>query len=193
MTKSNAPDESTTPKSFAMYAATRQRRKQKRHKHSGAGTEIGDLNITPMLDMMTILLVFLLKSYAVSSENVNVANLVLPHSSTSLNIEEAVQLMLTKDAILVDQRVVTELRGGDVRVEDLPDGPQGYLIRPLYDALEINASKLKRIEEFGGSQFSGRIAVIADKNAPYGLLFRVLYTCGRAEFGRFKLFVQKPS
>ena len=41
-------------------------------------------------------------------------------------------------------------------------------------------------------EFQGRIAIIADKNIPYATIFRVLYTAGRAEFGKFKLFVQKP-
>ena len=36
-------------------------------------------------------------------------------------------------------------------------------------------------------------AVIADKNTSYQTLFKVLYTAGRAEFGVFRLFVQKPA
>jgi biopolymer transport protein ExbD len=180
------------PSSVAMYEGTRKRRKTKRGKHQ-VGNEIKDLNITPMLDMMTILLVFLLKSFASSSSDVNVKNLVLPYSSTKLQVEEALSLMIAQDAILVDQKPITQLDHGVLRREDLPEGPNGYLIKPLYDALEGRADHLKRIEEFGGTQFIGRIAIIADKNIPYSVLFRVLYTCGRAEFGRFKLFVQKPA
>jgi biopolymer transport protein ExbD len=180
------------PTSFAMYDATRKRRKQKRHKR-GSHDEITYLNITPMLDMMTILLVFLLKSFASSTQDVNVSNLTLPHSTTKLAIEEALSLMITQNEILVDQKVVTTLDQGVVRPEDLPEGPNGYLIKPLYDVLEARAMHLKRIEEFGGTQFVGRIAVIADKTTSYKTLFRILYTAGRAEFGLFKLFVQKPS
>src|SRR5436305_13081181 len=96
------------PTSYAMYDATRKRRKQKRTKRAGEG-EIKDLNITPMMDMMTILLVFLLKSFASSSSDVNVANLTLPHSTTHLAIEEAIPLMITQNEILVDQKLVTKL------------------------------------------------------------------------------------
>jgi biopolymer transport protein ExbD len=67
------------------------------------------------------------------------------------------------------------------------------LIKPLYDVLEAKAEHFKRIEENGGSQFVGRVAVIADKATSYKTIFRILYTAGRAEFGLFKLFVQKPS
>lgn len=185
---------SDNPQSFAMYTATRKRRKEKRHlRLNASGLDIKDLNITPMLDMMTILLVFLLMNFAASSQNVNVANLTLPYSSTKLPIEEALTLMVTKDGILVDQRLVSKFDDkGWFLAEDLPEGPQGYLVKPLYDALEARADHFKRIEEFGGTQFIGRVAVIADKGTPYAVIFRVLYTCGRAEFGRFKLFVQKP-
>lgn len=183
---------SDEPTSEVQYEAHRKRRTEKRrHKHVGG--EISDLNITPMLDMMTILLVFLIKSYSASTDNVNVANLVLPHSTTKLNTEEALQLMISKEAIMVDNRVVANLDNGMVRPEDLPEGPGGYLVKPLYDALESRSAYFKKIEEFGGTQFAGRVALVADKGTPYGVVFRVLYTCGRAEFGRFKLFVQKPA
>ncbi|MCC7385469.1 MAG: biopolymer transporter ExbD [Deltaproteobacteria bacterium] len=192
-TGSTGTGTSENPASFAMYSATRKRRKDQRHKRDVGGSEIGELNITPMLDLMTILLVFLLISFASSSQNVNVANLTLPYSTTKIPIDEALTLMVSRDGILVDQRLVTKLDDkGWFMPEDLPEGPQGYLVKPLYDALEVRAEHFKRIEEYGGSQFVGRVAVIADKNVPYAVIFRVLYTCGRAEFGRFKMFVQKP-
>ena len=180
------------PTAHAMYDATRKRRSGKRRKRQSEG-EVTYLNITPMLDMMTILLVFLIKSFASSASDVNVANLTLPHSSTKLEIQEAIQLMITPSEILLDQRVITRLDGqGGILGEDLPEGPNGYLIKPLYDLLETRANYYKRIEQFGGSQFVGRIAIIADKNISYRTIFKVLYTAGRAEFGLFKLFVQKP-
>jgi biopolymer transport protein ExbD len=182
------------PTSYAMYDATRKRRSGKRKSRAHPEGDIKDLNITPMMDMMTILLVFLLKSFASSSSDVNVANLVLPHSTTKLAVEEALSMMITQNEILVDQKVVTGLdKNGQIKAEDLPEGPNGYLIKPLYDVLEARADHLKRIEEFGGTQFIGRIAIIADKSTSYKTLFRVLYTAGRAEFGQFKLFVQKPN
>ena len=79
-----------------------------------------------------------------------------------------------------------------LRAEDLPEGLSGYLVQPLYDVLEAKADHYKKIEEYGGTQFAGRIAIIADEDTKYQTVFKVLYTAGRAEFGTFKLFVQKP-
>lgn len=188
MTTQNSPQ----PTSQALYEAHR-RRRVNAHRGKGSEGEITYLNITPMLDMMTIILVFLLKSFATSSTNISVANLVLPHSTTKLNVDEALQMMITENEILIDQEVVTQLDGqGGLKLEDLPEGANGYLVQPLYDALENRASYFKRIEEFGGTQFNGKIAIIADKGTRYQTLFKVLYTAGRAEFGTFRLFVQKP-
>jgi biopolymer transport protein ExbD len=189
MTTSSSPQ----PTAQVMYEAHRKRRVHK-HRNKKNEDEITYLNITPMLDMMTIILVFLLKSFASSSADVNVANLTLPHSTTKLEIEDALQLMITQKEILLDQKVVAQLGpGGSLLPEDLPEGVNGYLVKPLYDSLESKADYFKRIEEYGGTQFVGRIAVIADKNTSYQTLFKVLYTAGRAEFGVFRLFVQKPS
>lgn len=180
------------PTSQAMYAATRARRRTGRRRRDHAD-QVTYLNITPMLDMMTIILVFLIKSFASSSSNVNVANLNLPHSTTTINVQEALQLMVTPAAILVDQQVVSELDGqGNIPASDLPDGPNSYLVQPLYNALEDRAKYYKNVQEFGGAQFSGRVAIIADRSIAYRTLFKILYTAGRAEYGSFKLFVQKP-
>lgn len=181
------------PTSHAMYDATRKRRRTGRRKRDHS-EDVTYLNITPMLDMMTIILVFLIKSFASSSSNVNVANLNLPHSTTHLNVQEALQLMITSSAILVDQEVVAQLDSetGQIRPDDLPDGPESYLVQPLYNALEERAQYFKDVQEYGGAQFSGRVAIIADRSITYRTLFKVLYTAGRAEYGSFKLFVQKP-
>lgn len=189
---SSATQPSDEPHTLAIYTATRKRRKAKRLKQQHFG-EIKELNITPMLDLMTIILVFLLMNFASSSENVNVANLTLPYSSAKLPIEQALTLIVSKDGILVDQKLVARFdANGNFDKDDLPEGEGSYLVMPLYDALQTRSDYYKRIEENGGSQFQGRIAIIADKNLPYAVIFRILYTAGRAEFGRFKLFVQKP-
>ncbi len=179
------------PTSHALHEATRQRRKTRRRQKE-ITEDITYLNITPMLDMMTILLVFLLKSFSASAENISVENLTLPTSVSKLNIRPALELMITENAILVDKKLVTRLdKEGNVSLADLNDDPEGYLIQPLYEALERQASDLKKLSELGGTQFDGRIAIIADRKTSYRTMFKILYTVGRAEFGLFRLFVHK--
>ncbi|MGF1509515.1 MAG: ExbD/TolR family protein [Myxococcota bacterium] len=178
------------PTSKGLYEAVRSRRATKRRGRKDE-EEITYLNITPMLDMMTILLVFLLKSFASSASNVNVANLTLPHSTTKLNVEEAIQILITEDQILVDSQPVLAL-GPRAKI---PNGDLrgSTLVGPLYDALSAKAGYLKRIQEFGGAQFNGKVAIVADQQTTYETVEKVLYTAGQAEFGLFRLIVQKPA
>lgn len=182
-------DYSGGPTSQGLYQAVKARRNSKRRGRKDEN-EITYLNITPMLDMMTIILVFLLKSFASSATSVNVANLTLPHSTTKLRVEEALQLLVTTDQILVDGKPVARL-APDMTIQK-EDQEDGYLVGPLYDALMDKADYFKRIEEFGGAQFEGKIAILADEDVAYETVFKILYTAGRSEFGLFKLFVQKP-
>src|SRR3954463_16818201 len=64
---------------------------------------IKDLNITPMMDMMTIILVFLLKTFSTSSSTITFdQNLKVPSSTTQLRTKEAISVTVTKKVILVE-------------------------------------------------------------------------------------------
>src|SRR6187551_1967457 len=74
---------------------------------------IKDLNITPMMDMMTIILVFLLKSFTASSSIVpQDANLSLAPSMTRMNMKQAVPVTITKRVILVEGEAVAAINSG---------------------------------------------------------------------------------
>jgi hypothetical protein len=76
----------------------------KRHKRQPYKEHsVNQLNLTAMMDMMTIILVFLLKNYATEPENVTLSDrLQPPKSITDLKMEAALPITITKDAILVD-------------------------------------------------------------------------------------------
>src|SRR5438270_1109513 len=76
---------------------------------------IKDLNITPMMDMMTIILVFLLKSFSSSTSTINFnQDLQVPKSMTQLKPKLAVSLTITKKVILVEGDAVAPINGGRV-------------------------------------------------------------------------------
>ncbi|MEL6347959.1 MAG: biopolymer transporter ExbD, partial [Myxococcota bacterium] len=62
-----------------------------------------DLNINSMMDMMTIILVFLLKSYSTSDVSIAPSDdLQLPTSSAKKAPELAVNMVVTKNQLVVD-------------------------------------------------------------------------------------------
>ena len=151
------------------------------------------LNITPMMDMMTILLVFLLKQFSVQAAAAAMAEgLVLPTSKTETTRAPAVNVTITQNAILVEGDAVAIVRGGDhVDASEKRDGANGYYITHLVDVLTKHANRLKKIQLMGGTPFDGTAMIMVDKSIPYRLLTEVLYSAGQAEFKNYHLVVIK--
>jgi biopolymer transport protein ExbD len=148
------------------------------------------LNITPMMDMMTILLVFLLKQFSVQAASMSMSEgLQLPTSSIEAQRPLAVNVTITQNAILVEGDGVTTVRAGAVDPSVKRDGANGYYITPLVDVLTKHANRLKKIAALGGTQFDGTAMVLVDKATPYRLLTEVLYSAGQAEFKNYHLVV----
>jgi biopolymer transport protein ExbD len=147
------------------------------------------LNITPMMDMMTILLVFLLKQFSVQQAAAMSEGLQLPSSTIEAQRALAVNVTITQSAILVEGDGITTVRAGAVDPSVKRDGANGYYITPLVDVLTKHANRLKKIAAMGGTQFDGTAMILVDKNTPYRLLTEVLYSAGQAEFKNYHLVV----
>ncbi|MFH1131992.1 MAG: biopolymer transporter ExbD [Pseudomonadota bacterium] len=155
---------------------------------------ISHLNIVPMMDMMTILIVFFLKNFSVSAENVNLGeDMMLPKSNTQIEAHRAVSITITKRALLVENEPIAAVKKGEVGSDIKRDGQSSIIINPLLDILQKHATRLKRIEQMTGGKmkFEGEIVVLADRTTPYRLISEVLYTAGQAEYGKYRLMVLK--
>lgn len=148
------------------------------------------LNITSLIDVLTILLVFLLKSYSAQPEgNITVSELIeLPTSRSQTQIEEqSTQVTITKQAILVDNehRVAEIVEGWQIggASEENP-----FKIAGLISRLEEVAEKQEYIAEHNpGVSFDGEILIQADRAMPSRVLAAVLYSVGQAGFDKIKL------
>lgn len=153
---------------------------------------IKDLNITPMMDMMTIILVFLLKTFSSSTSTIAFdANLQVPLSTTQLRPKEAVTITVTKRVILVDGDGIAPITSGKVDSAVKRDGENGYYITPLVDMLEKHARKEKKVAELTGVPWEAQLMLIADQTTPYRLLTEVLYSSGQAGYANYRLLVLK--
>ncbi|HTN53867.1 MAG TPA: biopolymer transporter ExbD [Anaeromyxobacter sp.] len=165
-----------------------------RRKAREAAGEIKELNIVAMMDMMTILLVFLLKSYQASAINVNMgADLSIPTSSTQLHPQENITVTVSLRDVSVNERKVVEVQNGVIPAAAKEGGrADAFYVGALYDALKKEVDKQKYIEKYNkDAPFSGRINVVADKKIAYRTLMEVLYTAGQAELGEYKFMVLK--
>jgi len=160
--------------------------------------DINFLNITAMLDIMTIILVFLLKSLGEASTSVPQSDdLTLPNSIiTTEPSQEGIVVTVSKSQILVGNDKVLSLPGRESLVQSGVDaslkrnGPNDLYIVPLGNALQSARKTDKMIRQAKGlDPSSSEAIVIADKTTPYRLLVEVLYTLGQSEYGRYHLMV----
>jgi len=144
-----------------------------------------------MLDILTIILVFLLKSYSASPVNITQQeDMSLPDSTSRLKPEDTVTVAVSKRNVMVDEEPVVEVRDGKVDASAKRDGEHSYFITPLYDALYEKAENARNVAKYNPNvEFKGRLTMIADKDSPFRLLSEVMYTAGQAEYSQYKFAV----
>ncbi len=161
-----------------------------RRKVEEEAQEINFLNIMPMMDMMTILLVFLIKQFSVQQLSMTTpAGLALPASTSRQVPQPAVSVTITSTAIVIEGDAVVKLHNGTVDPAFKREGPAGYAITPVVNALSKHRARLAKLAKLSGSSFDGVALVMADKKTPYRLLTEVLYSAGQAEFPNYRLIV----
>jgi len=160
--------------------------RKKRREREAAG-EIRELNIVAMMDMMTIILVFLLKSYSASHVSVTASEDVRPPVSTTRSTpRDTVAVTITPKGILVGDKKVVELQNSAIPRKVL----DGRRVIPLDQALRKEVDKLKYIAARNPSApFNHELSVIGDRKIPYDLLLTVLYTAGQDELENYRFVV----
>jgi len=166
--------------------------------------EINFLNITAMLDMMTIILVFLLKGMATSSASIPQSrDMTLPTSIiTSEPAQEGTTVVISKTQLMVgdDPHPIVMLPSRDTLAQSGIDakykrnGPNDLYVVPLANALQAARQTDKQIRLAKGlDPNSSEAIVIADNTTPYRLLIEVLFTLGQSEFAKYHLMVLSGS
>ncbi len=178
------------------YEAERERAKYRRARRKARERtgEIKELNITAMMDMMTIILVFLIKSYTASSTAVQMTEqLTLPKSTTEAQPQDNISITVAANELAVNERKIVAAMNGVIGAE-FREGRDAAspLIVPLLAELEKEVDKQKYIAKYNPkSPFSGKVNIVADRRVPYHTILAVLYTAGRAELGQYKLMALK--
>lgn len=168
---------------------------------ASAGGDSGEtlsLNLTPMLDIFSILVTFLLMSYSTDPNNHDVdANLELPDSVTLVSMDEVPAITVNKNEIFVNNKSLVKLDGGKVPAADIQQGA----VYPVYKALlDIADANKKALAEFRGESSDGEkkakpgeITIEMDKGHEFQLLKRLMLAGQQAEFVTWKLLVAKES
>jgi biopolymer transport protein ExbD len=143
------------------------------------GDNISSLNLTAMMDMMTILLIFLIMTMAISTSPLTVAVALPPSSTQAPEPEPSKTVTIAKEAILVEGVPVVKVLNGDVSTGERTEGQFGSEITKLREVLSAHHEGLYKLSA-PGEEPAHELTIIADKDIPYRLLYSVMYTAGQA-------------
>ncbi len=148
------------------------------------------IQITSMVDMFVILLVFLLKSYSTSPVQLTAGkDMTLPASTSLKDPTDVLKLQVSKNAIWVEDKKIVELKDGILDVKDI-DQNDTQFIRTLYTELDGMANKSRNIASKNEEmEFDGKVIMQADRSLPYELLKKVMYTSMMAGYSDVKIAV----
>ena len=160
-----------------------------RNRKRRGNKEAFELEITSLLDILVILLIFLIKSYNSSGVTLNIPEgIELPKSASSNINTPGVIIQVSKDKIWVDSKTILD-------TENLPKSLYdhgGRRIIPLFNELTRKKEEIEKLALQTNNKamsFSGTANLIIDKSLKYKSLKRVMYTCAAAGFKQYKFVV----
>lgn len=156
---------------MSKVVSKRRARQQKKGKTAG-------LNLVSLMDIFTILVFFLM----VNSSEVEVlqtsSDIKLPDSTSEKQPLNQLTISVSSEDVIVQGRPVA-------KIADLA-GDGEPLIAGLQTELEYQASRRSEIPDGGF-----KVTVMGDREVPYWLLKRILYTCQTSDFAQVSLAVNK--
>ncbi len=142
------------------------------------------LQLTSLLDMFTIILVFLMVSFqAEDMDFVLHAGLDLPVSTVKNPFKTGVNLAVSKDEVLVEGKRVYKLqKNGAVKDSDFKKGKIDAVVSAVEAAWKLH--KRDKDEE-------DIVVIQADQELPYRTLHLLMRSAAHAGVFRFRLVVEK--
>ncbi|MBD3344846.1 MAG: hypothetical protein GF401_07265 [Chitinivibrionales bacterium] len=141
--------------------------------------------LTSLIDVMTILLVYLLKSFSAEGEIITLSkNLELPESSAHKRPELNVVIMVNNKYILAEDAQLADV--------DQVLSTNDLIIPQLEEWLRRRRQTTEKIEQYSTkTKFTGDVTIQGDKRIRFRLLKKIMYTCGQQGYTNFSLAVRR--
>jgi biopolymer transport protein ExbD len=162
------------------------------------GESIRHLNIMPMMDMMTILLVAFIFQISTSTLDVIAGKVSMPTADVDAPLpDKSWTLVITPTGVVVEGETIVPVLNGDVDPGEKEGGSLGRKIPRLTNYLaNLRGQELKSLQLQGSDPNKAKepeLLVIADRTTPYNLLVEVMFSAKQKEAGfkHFRLILQK--
>ncbi len=152
--------------------------------HGRRGTN-ADLNVVPMVDMMTMLVIFLLQQFSATGEVLYMQkDIKLPDARHGQQIEIAPVVAISSAQVVVSGQKVAE-------VADLEKDPS-QIIAPLVEKLRDEKKRWDFIHQNDRDRekdWKGEVNVQADVKVPFRVVRRVMASAAEAGYGNVNFAV----
>lgn len=153
-----------------------------------------EINITPLMDVLTVLLFFLIKIFTVNTMNIDTPDqLTLPNMTQKITPEEAISLVISKTQVSVDNRPIFQLDKGKVPSQLLSSDKMTIPNLTQY----FESEKKKRDDLYNASENkldlpTGKLMIQADKSIPFALLRILLNSAALGGYADFQFLGTNP-
>ena len=154
---------------------------ERRKERKSRNQTMVDMNLVSLIDVFTILIFFLLSNVGGVETIASPRAVKLPESHADKAPKETVLVVVTGTEILVGSKVVATV------AEAL--AVNGDLIVPLKAELNLQAGRQVIRKENEAS--AKRLTIMGDKDIPYRLLRKIMFTSARANFSDVSFAVRQ--
>jgi biopolymer transport protein ExbD len=157
-----------------------------RHKWSQASTAPLAVNLTALMDILSNIIFFLLASFGAQTMQLTSASKVkLPSSTSELALKMTISVAVGLDEIFVEDEPIGKLKDGQILGLD-----ENRFLPKLEETLKrVRAQKLAKNER--QTDEDEVILFVADKRLRFDAIDRVMKTCAKAGFTKFRFAVAK--
>lgn len=150
-------------------------------KKGGFGKKKGgyaNLNLTPMVDMFTIIVIYLLQNFSTEGDILFMSkDIQLPLITNRMTLQRAPVVSVSAETVSLDGERVVDVR-------DLTEG-ETWNVPALEEKLREKKAEIERSNQLLGVQdgFKGIINVQSDKDVTFKVLKKVMFACNLSGFG----------
>ncbi len=147
------------------------------------------LNLTSMMDMFTIILVFLIFSFNAEDQRLTLdSDLTLPESIAALPFKWAINVNATPTELKVEKNQIAAIKKG--RIAGVKVDKEKKRIMPMYNLLK-KYKEMEAQEKVNPTGDETVIAFQADKDLPFELIDLIMKTSAQAGYPNFRFVVMK--
>ena len=135
------------------------------------------LMLTSLVDMMTIIVIFLLMNFSANGEVLYLnKDIKLPDAYHGAQLERAPVITISGEAVTFDGKML--LNTGDLEKGEVLNVPE------LEDALRDEKRRYEQIHQNDPDHpFRGLVNVQADRRIPFKVIKRIMFACNQSGFG----------